>query len=408
MSKRHVSKGKAARSPVGVARLSGATMAIAITAAPAVACGGLVGENGTIQLTRTTTLAAYHDGVERYVTSFEFSGQGKEVGSIVPLARRADEGASAAATGRCSGSSARSRRRSARRLAAAAQSRGVGAGAGAARRRKIDALDITVLQGRRRRGRQVGDRARVPAHARRARDARLLRAPQPDLHGRALRRVACRQLGQNTGDGTPIMLTIPTTRAVGAAAHPRPRARAAPRSSRPTCSCSPTTEPKLLAGGRGLSLDRNEPANASLLSDLRSDKGMGWVPAAHVVHVPAARRAGRRARLRPRDQHQARRGAVAHRRGRDRGARARRSTAQRRARAVAARRGRRRSGIVDVRARGAVRSPPPAPRSERRHEAPGPRRASRSRVAIATVLAGYAVTDAAARRRADRARRPGS
>src|SRR3954447_23115166 len=60
------------------------TMAIGI-AAPAVACGGLVGENGTIQLTRTTTLAAYHDGVEHYVTSFEFSGQGQQVGSIVPL-----------------------------------------------------------------------------------------------------------------------------------------------------------------------------------------------------------------------------------------------------------------------------------------------------------------------------------
>ena len=52
---------------------------------PAVACGGLVGENGTIQLVRTTTLAAYHDGVERYVTSFEFTGEGEEVGSIVPL-----------------------------------------------------------------------------------------------------------------------------------------------------------------------------------------------------------------------------------------------------------------------------------------------------------------------------------
>src|SRR4029079_13280831 len=41
--------------------------------------------NGTIQLTRTSTLAAYHNGVERYVTSFEFTGQGKEVGSITPL-----------------------------------------------------------------------------------------------------------------------------------------------------------------------------------------------------------------------------------------------------------------------------------------------------------------------------------
>src|SRR5262245_26529266 len=60
-------------------------IALGLAAAPAVACGGLVGENGTIQLTRTTTLAAYHDGVERYVTSFQFTGTGEEVGSIVPL-----------------------------------------------------------------------------------------------------------------------------------------------------------------------------------------------------------------------------------------------------------------------------------------------------------------------------------
>ncbi|MBV9950531.1 MAG: hypothetical protein JO291_01170, partial [Acidimicrobiia bacterium] len=55
------------------------------TAGPVAACGGLVGENGTIQLVRTTTLSAYHDGVERYVTSFDFTGEGKEVGSIIPL-----------------------------------------------------------------------------------------------------------------------------------------------------------------------------------------------------------------------------------------------------------------------------------------------------------------------------------
>src|SRR3954463_6327929 len=62
-----------------------ASVALGLMAAPAVACGGLVGENGTIRLSRTTTLAAYHDGVERYVTSFEFTGQGESVGSIVPL-----------------------------------------------------------------------------------------------------------------------------------------------------------------------------------------------------------------------------------------------------------------------------------------------------------------------------------
>ena len=41
--------------------------AVVLAATPAMACGGLVGENGTIQLVRTSTLAAYHDGVERYV-----------------------------------------------------------------------------------------------------------------------------------------------------------------------------------------------------------------------------------------------------------------------------------------------------------------------------------------------------
>src|SRR5689334_15346924 len=73
------------RRPPWLLAVAGGAAAVALVAAPAVACGGLVGENGTIQLTRTTTLAAYHDGVERCVTSFEFTGRCKEVGSIVPL-----------------------------------------------------------------------------------------------------------------------------------------------------------------------------------------------------------------------------------------------------------------------------------------------------------------------------------
>ena len=50
-------------------------------AGSALACGGLVTPNGTVSLLKTTTLAAYHDGVEHYVTSFEFAGEGQEVGS---------------------------------------------------------------------------------------------------------------------------------------------------------------------------------------------------------------------------------------------------------------------------------------------------------------------------------------
>src|SRR5215470_10662063 len=52
----------------------------------ALACGALIAPNGTIALTRTTTLAAYHDGIEHYVTSFEYAGTTSgDVGSIVPL-----------------------------------------------------------------------------------------------------------------------------------------------------------------------------------------------------------------------------------------------------------------------------------------------------------------------------------
>src|SRR5437762_8081968 len=56
-----------------------------LLAAPAWACGGLIGPNGTVSLGRTTTLAGYHGGVEHYVTSFRFEGAGGAFGSLVPL-----------------------------------------------------------------------------------------------------------------------------------------------------------------------------------------------------------------------------------------------------------------------------------------------------------------------------------
>ena len=65
--------------------LVAATAALLITATPALACGGLIGPNGAVNLLRTTTFAGYHDGVEHYVTSFEFAGGEGEFGSIVPL-----------------------------------------------------------------------------------------------------------------------------------------------------------------------------------------------------------------------------------------------------------------------------------------------------------------------------------
>jgi len=49
------------------------------------ACAGLIGSNGAVNLGRTTTLAAYRGGVEHYVTAFKFQGGGGEFGSLIPL-----------------------------------------------------------------------------------------------------------------------------------------------------------------------------------------------------------------------------------------------------------------------------------------------------------------------------------
>jgi hypothetical protein len=245
-----------------------------LTASPAGACGGLVGENGTIQLVRTTTLAAYHDGVERYVTSFEFTGQGKEVGSIVPLPdvpskveragdwtlQRLEREVAPPSTDKVA-------------FARVAEQNS----AQVIFETKIDALDITVLKGG---GDEVGKWAvdhgfLLTPDAPEVLDFYAKRSPVFMAARFDATRAA--RLGQNAGDGTPIMVTIPTDepwvplRILGLGLQ---------RDQVVDADVFVLTDakPKLLAGGRGLALDRDEPASPQLLTDLRSDKGMGWVP----------------------------------------------------------------------------------------------------------------------------------
>ena len=265
---------------LGTRRLAAAVVVaaaiIAVTAGPAGACGGLVGENGTIQLTRTSTLAAYHDGVERYVTSFEFTGTGESVGSIIPLPgipdevirggdwtlqRLAQEVAPPSDGDESADSAAFATAESAEVLIET----------------QIDALDITVLRGG---GDEVGTWAR---------DNGFLLTPDApemlDFYGHrseifmAARFDASRaaELGQTAGDGTPIMLTIPTDApwvplrilSLGLGGSELVEA---------DVFLLTDDEPDLLAGGPGLTLERSEEASSSLLDDLRSDVGMEWVP----------------------------------------------------------------------------------------------------------------------------------
>ena len=270
--------------------MAAAGVALVLTAAPAAACGGLVGENGSIKLTRTTTLAAYHNGVERYVTSFEFSGQGKEVGSIVPLPgvpSKVERGGDWTL------------QRLEREVAPPEDTfRGAQAtkalspdSAQVILSTKIDALDITVLRGG---GSAVGKWATSHGFLLTPDAPEMLdfyASRSPIFMAARFDAARARRLGQGTGDGTPIMLTIPT-KAPWVPLRILSLGLAKSAVIDADVFLLTDTRPQLLAGGRGLSLNRNEQANNSLLSDLRSDKGMSWIPD-HMwftflqLHVPA-------------------------------------------------------------------------------------------------------------------------
>ena len=257
----------------------GLTIAVIATvglAAPAFACGGLVGENGTIQLDRTTTLAAYHDGVEHYVTSFEFSGEGDQVGSIVPL-----PGIPTTVERGGDWTLQRLEREvqppvledSTAKFSVAATA----AGAEVLLQTKIDALDITILKGG---GTEVGKWAT---------DHGFLLTPDtpavldyysqrsPIFMAARFDAAAARARGQNAGDGTPIHLSIPLDRpwvplrilALGRDASSIVKADVFLLTDR---------RPQLFAADSGVNVERSEPASDLLLSDLRSDKGMEWIP----------------------------------------------------------------------------------------------------------------------------------
>jgi hypothetical protein len=267
-----------------------AALAVLLPAGTAFACGGLVAPNGTISLTRTTTLAAYHDGNEHYVTSFEFAGATSgDVGSIVPLPglpSRVIRG------GDWTLQRLVLETQPVQPLAAEAASavRTVADTATVIMQKKIDALDITILKGG---SVAVGDWARengffLPPDAPEVLAFYADRSPYFMAARFDAAEAAAR--GITEGDGTPIHLVIPTD-------HPWVPLRILTLGRQPGDRVEADVflltdrEPALLpraVEANGLLSDRtgqtrlirevSEAASARLITDLRSDRGMGWVP----------------------------------------------------------------------------------------------------------------------------------
>jgi hypothetical protein len=263
--------------------------AIMLTAAAgsALACGGLVTPNGTINLLKTTTLAAYHDGIEHYVTSFEFAGEGSEVGSIIPLP--------GVPTDVIKGGDwtlqrliIETQQRDLQRTALFSASAEDSGGAQVLLEKKIDALDITVLKGG---AVEVGDWARehgyfLPPDAPEMLAFYAERSPIFLAARFDAKRAESR--GVQTGQGTPVHIVIPTPNpwvplrilALGRKASEIVQADVYLLTDR-----RPETLPQAERSKgfdqsqRGLIQEVSEPASNTLLADLRSDRGMKWLPA---------------------------------------------------------------------------------------------------------------------------------
>lgn len=266
------------RRPAVPAALIAAAVALFTMAGPALACGGLIGPNGAVNLLRTTTFVGYHAGVEHYVTSFEFVGGGGRFGSITPLPgvpSNVERGGDWTLQRLI-----RETQPAKERLAFDALAAPAAAGAQVLLQTRIDALDITVLKGG---GDEVGAWAktngfRLPPDAPEVLD--FYAARSPIFLAASFDADAAAARGQNIGDGTPIHVTIPTPNpwvplhilGLGKSDAERVEADVYLLTDLvPTFLPAPTE--------RGMSLAHGATATQSLLDDLRSDKGMGWVPA---------------------------------------------------------------------------------------------------------------------------------
>jgi hypothetical protein len=260
------------------ASLAAALLLIVLAAAPAFACGGLIGPNGAVNLLQTTTFAGYHDGEEHYVTAFQFAGGGGSFGSLTPLPgvpSKVEKGGDWTL----------------QRLIQEtdppllfARDAAASAASGEAQvlmEVRIDALDVTVLKGG---AAEVGAWAtkhgfRLPPDAPEVLD--FYAARSPIFLAAVFDADAAAERGQGIGDGTPVHITIPTANpwvplrilALGKTGEERVDASVYLLTDR-----SPALLP-VPTGDNGLSLDHSAPANVSLLDDLRSDRGMEWVPA---------------------------------------------------------------------------------------------------------------------------------
>ncbi len=254
----------------------GFLVAMAPTAAHA--CGSLIAPNGAVRLVRTATFVAYHDGVERYITNFEFEGTPTSFGSIIPLPGRPSVAPEKA--GEWTLQRLDQEVRPQLELAAAQDGRAFASADQSVEvifESQIDSLNVRVLEGG---GAEVAEWATEQGF--------VLSDDAPKVLDRYSRDVSpyfaavefdaelAATTGVISGDGVPVMFEIPLDEPwvpleILSVAKPDFEIVEA------DIYVLTDIEPSIHAGP-GVDLVRSEWASELLLDDLRSDERMEWVP----------------------------------------------------------------------------------------------------------------------------------
>ena len=239
------------------------------------ACGFLVSANGAVRLGKTTTFVVWEDGIEHYVTNFTFEGDVEAFGSLIPLpAEPTDVRRAGDWTLQRLQIEVGSRGRVGEALVFAAAEDG----AQVLFRTQIDSLDVVVLKG-------GGDDVLAWVNAN---GFNLPEGPETDhlldfyasrspyfLAARFDAKAAAED-GFISGDGIPVQITVPTSRP-WVPLHILHGAAPDSEIIRADVFLLTPERPDLLHG-KGLTVERSEPASKLLLDDLRSDENMEWVP----------------------------------------------------------------------------------------------------------------------------------
>ena len=245
----------------------------------ALACGGLVAPGHAEALERATTLAAWHDGFEHYITGFRFAGAASSFGYIIPLPaapvkiekggdwtlERLEREVNPVKDG----------------LFALAESPVPSArGVVVIQRVTVDALYITVVKGG---GPDIAAWAEQNGFDLTPDTPQVLQAYSSAGAIFALAKFDAGRASKDgvfEGQGTVVHFTIPTNApwiplrilALGKTSAELVDADLFVLTDRP-----PTSAPSV-GSMPGMTVTASEPASSSLLDDLRADRSMAWVP----------------------------------------------------------------------------------------------------------------------------------